>query len=239
MRMELFFSQYTSQGGRKKNEDSICVRENYVIVADGLGGQGDGEVASKVCVDCLDEIGVPQQLDDAAMHRLIEQVNYKVWQVKEQYERKTNMATTVVAAYAKEGVFNYFNVGDSRLYYFRKHKLWFQSKDHSVTQACVDMGTIKASQMRFHEDRNKLTKALGLKKDIRIVQTFETVPMKTGDAYLLCSDGFWEYVYEKEMERCLKKAKTPQDWMQYMLRYADKRAPQNCDNRSAIGVFVL
>ena len=148
------------------------------------------------------------------------------------------MASTVVAAFVKDGRFNYLNVGDSRLYYFRKNKLLFRSKDHSITQMCVDMGEITEKQMRFHEDRNKLTKALGLDSTIKIKNVFDEIELSAGDAYLLCSDGFWEYVLEKDMEKALKNADTPQQWLDDMLKKLRKRSPENCDNRSAVCVMV-
>lgn len=238
MLMELFFSQYTSQGGRKRNEDSVGVTENLVVVADGLGGQGEGDVASQACVAYLLNRTFPNRIDNAQMHRLIDEVNQAVYRTKISFRTKSNMATTVVAALVQEGMFNYMNVGDSRLYFFRGGKMLFRSKDHSVTQACVDMGTITEEQMRFHEDRNKLTKALGLKEDIKIIQEFQEFPLQSGDAYLLCSDGFWEYVYEKEMEKALRRARTPQQWMASMLKRLQKRTPENCDNQSAVCVLV-
>lgn len=238
MPMELFFSQYTDKGGRANNEDSVGISEWMTVVADGLGGHADGEVASRACVEYLLGRNLPDVPDNAAMHRLIEEVNAAVWQTKDAAKAPSNMATTVVAAFVKDGMFNYFNVGDSRLYFFRNHKLFFRSKDHSVTQACVNMGTITEAQMRFHEDRNKLTKVLGIDRNLKLNQDFQPFPLLAGDAYLLCTDGFWEYVWEKEMEKGLKKAHTPQEWLAFMLKKLQKRVPENCDNQSAVCVFV-
>lgn len=236
--MELFFSQYTSRGGRKCNEDSLCVTEHMVAVADGLGGQGEGDVASQACVEYLLKLAPPDTIDNESMHRIIDEVNLAVYNAKISYIKKSNMASTVVAAFVKDGRFNYLNVGDSRLYYFRKNKLLFRSKDHSITQMCVDMGEITEKQMRFHEDRNKLTKALGLDSTIKIKNVFDEIELSAGDAYLLCSDGFWEYVLEKDMEKALKNADTPQQWLDDMLKKLRKRSPENCDNRSAVCVMV-
>lgn len=236
--MELFFSQYTNQGGRIRNEDAVGVTENLVVVADGLGGQGEGDIASKACVDYMLSLPIQENIDDSDMHTLIEKVNNVVYQTKVSFEKASNMATTVVAAFVSGDMFNYFNVGDSRLYFFRNNKIILRSKDHSVTQICVDMGTINESRMRFHEDRNKLTKALGLQPYIKISQEFSPFKLEAGDAYLLCTDGFWEYVYEKEMEKALKKSHTPQEWIEAMLKKHKKRADKNNDNLSAVCVFV-
>lgn len=237
--MELFFCQYTNQGGRRVNEDSIGLTENVAVVADGLGGQGDGDLASQACVKRLLSMPSSGVIDNEEMHRVIDSLNDAVCEAKRAVGRPSQMATTVVAAFVQDSTFNYLNVGDSRLYFFRNHKIHFMSKDHSVTQTSVDLGEITFSQMRFHEDRNKLTKALGLNDTIKISNQFHEVELLLGDAYLLCTDGFWEYVYEKEMEHALKKSKTPQQWMERMIKIIEKRAPQSCDNRSAICAMVV
>ena len=233
--MECFIAKYSDKGGRDNNEDCVGISENVFIVADGLGGHSNGETASKTAVDFILNNSVRlTDISNAAMQRLIEDVNTEVCN-----NRVGNMATTIVAAFVSNGMFNYFNVGDSRLYYFRKDKIILQSKDHSVTQACVDMGEIKPKEMRFHPDRNKLTKALGLKEDIVSNRKFEPFRIQSGDAFLLCTDGFWEYIFEKEMEKLLKKSRTPQDWLDNMLQKVISRVEANNDNMSVICVYMI
>ena len=232
--MEYFVCKYTDKGGRNNNEDSVGIAEGVFVLADGLGGFAKGEVASGKAVEYIlnNTVGL-NKIDNDMMHSIITRVNREIYD-----NRIENMATTIVAAYVHNGLFNYFNVGDSRMYFFRDSGILLQSKDHSITQACVDMGEIKPEQMRFHPDRNMLTKALGLKADIHISQKFEPIPIRRNDAFLMCSDGFWEYVYEKEMIECLKKSDTPQQWIDRMLKIVNKRIKPGNDNISAIGVFI-
>ncbi len=232
--MECFISKYTDKGGRKRNEDCIGILENVFVLADGLGGHENGEIASRLATDyVLKAAESITTVDNSTMHRIIDGANNAVY-----LGRKGNMATTVVAAFVKDNLFNYLNVGDSRMYFFRNNRLCVQSKDHSVTQMCVDMGEITPDKMRFHEDRNRLLKALGLGPAIKIPQEFNPFEIMPGDAFLLCSDGFWEYVYEKEMEKYLRKSRTPQEWMQNMLNKISKRIKPGNDNMSAICVYV-
>lgn len=232
--MEYFVCKYTDKGGRPNNEDCVGLAEGVFVLADGLGGFAKGEVASGKAVEyILDNTTGLQSIDNEMMHCIIDKVNREIYD-----NRIENMATTIVAAYIHNGFFNYFNVGDSRMYYFRNSKILLQSKDHSVTQACVDMGEIKPEQMRFHPDRNMLTKALGLKNEIHVSQKFEPLEIRCNDAFLMCSDGFWEYVNEKEMIECLNKSDTPQQWIDRMLKIVNKRIKPKNDNMSAIGVFI-
>lgn len=241
--MELFISKFTDKGGREKNEDSIGISEHTFVVADGLGGHSCGEKASflvidyilKYCVD-LEEIG------NDKMQKIISDLNDIVYDEKIRNTEYGNMASTVVAAFTYKDMFNYLNVGDSRLYYFRDNKILFQSRDHSVTQACVDLGEISKDEMRFHEDRNKLTKVIGLDKCLKISDEFEPIKMKRDDAVLMCSDGFWEHIVEKDMISLLKKSSTPQQWLDKMNKLIAKNISRNNiknnDNLSAICLFV-
>lgn len=237
--MRVEYSCYTDKGGRKNNEDYLGIAGSVYIVADGLGGHSCGEVASKELVEYLKgKYSGISDFGNESMHEIIEDVNSYIWKLKQEKPEYENMASTVVAAFIENGVFNYLNVGDSRLYYFRKNKIYLRSKDHSITQALVDMKEIKEKQMRFHEDRNKLTKVIGIKEKVKIKDVFTAFPIETGDAFLLCSDGFWEYVLEKEMVKCLKRSKSPEEWMQKMLVFHAKRVDGNHDNNSAVCVKI-
>ena len=234
MSMECFISKFSDKGGRENNEDYVAIAENIFVLADGLGGHSNGETASRVAVEfIINNAHDLRDIGNDSMQEMITAVNTEVYN-----KRIGNMATTVVAAFVKNDYFNYLNVGDSRLYYFRNNKLYLQSKDHSVTQACVDIGEITAKEIRFHPDRNKLTKVLGLKNEIICNRKFIPFKMKKNDAFCLCSDGFWEYVFEEDMELLLKESRTPQEWLNSMLEKVMQRVEDNNDNLSAICVYV-
>ena len=127
------------------------------------------------------------------------------------------MRTTAVGCVIDENGLQYFNSGDSRFYLFSGGTLSSMSKDHSVSQMSVDMGEMSFDDIRFDADRNKLLKVLGEKTGNEIGTVYKPVPCKKGDAFLLCSDGFWEYVLEEEMEIDLSKSKTAKEWIEFMV----------------------
>lgn len=237
--MEIFVGKYSDKGGRNHNEDCVGVVKDTFVVADGLGGHQCGEVASEMVVDyILKRSESIKDIENLTMHTLIQELNTAICMAKDENNSLGDMASTVVAGFVIENRFNYLNVGDSRMYYFRNQEIIFQSKDHSVTQACVDMGQIKKEDMRFHEDRNKLTKVIGLSPKLKILNVFEPVEVQENDAILLCTDGFWEYIQENEMVKVLKGCKTPQQWIGKMLKIIHKRAKRDNDNLSAVAIFV-
>jgi serine/threonine protein phosphatase PrpC len=100
----------------------------------------------------------------------------------------------------------------------------------------VFMGEITTHEIRFHEDRNKVLRALG--GENAKAEVSEEVEVAEGrDAFLLCTDGFWEYVYEPEMEDLLQKAKDPQDWLKQMEKILLSRVSGENDNYTAAAVF--
>lgn len=237
--MEILACKYTDKGGRKNNEDSVGISDGVYVVADGLGGHSCGEKASAMAVDYI--LGNYSGLTDianGAMHDIIRGVNRYIWNEKQNDRKYGNMATTVVAAFVSGVLLNYLNVGDSRFYLFRNNRIILQSRDHSMTQMSVDMGEIGRSRMRFHEDRNKLTKVLGLNETLRIAEEFEPVAVEEGDAFLMCTDGFWEYIDERRMQKLLRRSATPQQWMASMINTISRNVKGGNDNLSAICAMI-
>ncbi len=99
-------------------------------------------------------------------------------------------------------------------------------------------GEITQEEIRGHVDRNRLLRAIGREDTIQI-DTSKIVPMEGEDhAFLLCSDGFWEYVTEKEMEKDLMRSGSPKDWLERMVKRINKRTKNiNNDNNTAVAVF--
>lgn len=236
---------YTSQGGRSNNEDFAVFREKEETgegvwaLADGLGGHDCGEVASRIAAEGVLRLSKETPADsEEALLSIMNAANALVLEHQTDSEATRFMRTTVVAAFADGKVVRYFNVGDSRFYYFKNGRLSVQSKDHSVSQVAVNLGEITKTQIRFHDDRNKLLKVLGNEPELKISRLDPPIEMEPGDAFLLCSDGFWEYVYETEMEIDLLKSEDPQEWVEWMVNRLLLRVTNNNDNFTAVGVFV-
>ena len=148
------------------------------------------------------------------------------------------MKTTAVALVLAEGAAGWAHAGDSRLYWFRDGKLAFQTRDHSASQIAVALGDITVDQIRFHEDRNRVLRALGQEGSLN-VETGGEAPLGPGrHAFLLCTDGFWEYVLEREMEADLAVASTPGQWLERMRARLEERVSGSNDNHTAAAVWL-
>ena len=214
---------YSNKGKYPKNEDSFFCGENIFLVADGLGGHGGGALASKCTAKYISENyrsaeGIPE---------LISGANNAV------RELDNGSRSTVAAVFVEDGKLYYTNVGDSRVYFFRNGKILCRTKDHSVCQAMVDAGAMTEDDIRGHEDRSRLLRALGETESLKYTN-YAPIELQDGDAFLICSDGFWDFVYETEMEIDLLKADSAKRWGDYMLRRHLKRSRGEDDNYTIV-----
>ncbi len=232
-------ASYTNQGGRDHNEDSVevsaCKERQCLVVADGLGGHGGGEIASREAVQILmREFTRCSSPDRDWVENVFADANREV--MKRQTEN-CKMKTTCVSLFVEGSRAVWAHLGDSRLYHFVNGQLDFCTSDHSVSQMAVLSGEITRDQIRFHEDRNRVLKAFGITDQVKPDITEIPDLGKDFHAFLLCSDGFWEYVLEGEMEIDLEKTDSPGVWIQYMCERLRKRVGEKHDNYTAAAMF--
>ena len=104
-----------------------------------------------------------------------------------------------------------------------------------TTRECISF--LKEKDIRNHPDRSRLLKAVGQSAGKDFYEVDKPIKTRSGDAILLCSDGFWEYVDENEMSRCLKSASSSDEWLKMMEDIALNRGKESSmDNYSAIAV---
>ncbi len=185
---------------RENNEDSIEVKQFpdliVSIVADGMGGQAAGEIASKRAIEIIPrEIrknltpGLPTDAVKGVIRRAIVQANEEIMAMGALDKDMKNMGTTVVMAVWRKGAEMYVaGVGDSRAYLLRDSKIQQLTVDHSLAQALVEAKTISAAEAKEHRFKNVLWKYLG-SKEVGDGPEVQVVQVQGGDRFLLCTDG--------------------------------------------------
>jgi len=234
----------TDKGMRDHNEDMIGSRQignRYCFVlADGLGGHGKGEVASRLVVNEILAEFETYATAEEFLKRALLRAQTALRQEQEAMNCSSEMKTTVVCLVVDEKQMQWAFCGDSRLYYIYKNKIRQRTIDHSVPQVLALSKQIKEKDIRFHEDRNRLLRVLGTEDNGK--QMFEIMPpvaRKGKQKFLMCSDGFWEYIFEKDMEKLLKTSKTSEEWIQQMQKAVlENGRGHDMDNYSAIAVWV-
>ena len=233
------FAEITKTGKREINED--CIRSHnedalaFFILADGLGGHGRGEVASELAVEKCFEV----LLSDGELGECFMGAQNLLLDEQRKQRAFDEMKTTLTVLVFKDGKVQWGHVGDSRLYHFSGNRIVDRTLDHSVPQMLVMAGEIREKAIRNHEDRNRLLRVLGIEWDSPKYELSDKIDTVSGDSFLLCSDGFWELIIEKQMTRFLKQSSTPERWLELMEDSVLKSgARTDMDNYSAIAVFV-
>ncbi|UNC91458.1 PP2C family protein-serine/threonine phosphatase [Candidatus Contubernalis alkaliaceticus] len=229
-------------GGRKVNEDYCSFMESEgfgcYFLADGLGGHKGGALAASIAGEkLLEAFAAAPGFSGAHLVNYLENAR-QAFIAEKKRQGKFSMKTTLVVLLSDFKKVFWAHIGDSRLYYFQSGRLAFQTKDHSVPQRLASSGEISAEKIRYHEDRNRLTRAFDGDDLSRIDFLKRPVDVSNGDSFLLCSDGFWEYVLEPEMEEDLLVSRSPEAWLSSMEKRLSKRAKANHDNYSALAVMV-
>jgi protein phosphatase len=185
---------------RENNEDSIDVKPfpemTVCIVADGMGGQQAGEIASQKAIEVIPRtlrknLPVAAQPDDVtpAIKNAIVQANEEIMGLGSLNRDYKNMGTTVVLALWRKGSELYIaGVGDSRAYLIRGKTMTQLTTDHSLAEALVQAGTITKADAREHKFKNVLWKYLGT-REVGDGPDVVTETVQAGDRFVLCTDG--------------------------------------------------
>ena len=221
--MELEFEAVTDVGRlRTANEDSYAVLPELGLfaVADGMGGQAAGEVASKTALDCIVEFvrqsaeqaditwPVPYEpslsLNENRLHAAVTLANMGVRRAAEENAALAGMGTTAVCALDGGDRVVLAHVGDSRAYLLRGGVLERLTRDHSWVGEQIDRGVLSEGQAREHPLRNVVTRALGVGAKVEV--ELSSSELRAGEMLLLCSDGLTSMVSDAQigglLERC-------------------------------------
>ena len=245
MRADIF--AISRRGGRNHNDDYCGYIKSqaglFLALADGLGGYTGGQTASRIAVTAaLSAAAQCQNGEDpeSIVGKAMEAAQNAVLNKQKESPEISHMRTTMAAMSIKsDGKTNYAHVGDSRIYIFRDGDILRQTLDHSVPQLLVSSGKMEEGKIRSAVSRNQLLHSLGDAKD-KEVEYGADMELKPGDALLLCSDGFWQYVYEGDILATLKWAPTAKRWvlrMEDILGDATADKSGN-DNYSALAAIL-
>ena len=232
--------------------ESISAPSGVFIVADGLGGHDNGQVASRMTINIIAEKmvrellaepltaekdGEPAQpFDEEALKSVflsaIEDANVALCQKNQQ--DKTDMGSTITGFIVVGEHAQIINVGDSRTYMLRGKQLYQLTTDHSLVGQLVAGGLIEPDDVYTHPQRSQIFRSLGDKPNVQ-VDLFEQ-ELNPGDILLSCSDGVWEMVRNPQIESILANAPDPQTACSQLIEAANTNGGE--DNISAVVVLV-
>ncbi|MDO9016484.1 MAG: protein phosphatase 2C domain-containing protein [Deltaproteobacteria bacterium] len=247
--MQIESASCTHVGRRSNNEDSHCAVEpiGFFAVADGMGGYEGGEVASRVAIETLerfyrrnaadDDVTWPFAIDpaiDLEQNMVATGVRMADANIAAQRTgRLSSMGSTVATLVVRGGRVVVGHVGDSRVYRARGGRLEALTRDHSLYEEMLAMGTKVGPRSEFPH-ANVITRALGMKAPVRVDTRVERA--RVGDVYLLCTDGLYDGVSAERMAAVLSTM-TAKDAAETLVQEAFVNGSK--DNITAVVVAVV
>ena len=246
--LTLTMAEVCELGDRASNQDFFgsALQDELAcfVVSDGVGGLQGGEIASRTVVDAMlsrfkqeslfGERALRSYLDHA-----IEQVAVRKTLDLQLKDMSATVATVLIDCRNHQAQFAH--LGDTRIYLFRRKKLFMTTKDHSLVQQFIDAGYCTSDQLRVHALRSTLFAAVGIESETPVEAIDSPVMLEDGDALLICTDGFWEWIDEAGMEAALLQASDVGDWLGRMTTIAaagSRGSDKQRDNSTALAIWL-
>lgn len=221
----------TAQGVRPNNEDRLVVDlgQRLFLVADGMGGQARGEVASGLAAEIIPRVVCAclnaNEPADRALEQALRQANAAIRDAGRQQPEGRRMGTTAVCALHRGGRVYVTHLGDSRAYLVRGDQVEQLTVDHSVAQALVLSGALSPEEARESPYQHVLHKFLGCAQDDRaVVKPFEP---RAGDRLVLASDGLTNHVSDDDLRVGPRQFPDPQRWADHLVQTALTRGSRD------------
>jgi serine/threonine protein phosphatase PrpC len=245
---DIQFASRSEIGARSANEDYLqhgtLEAGWYAVLSDGAGGHSDGAIAADLVVRMVaHELSVEFARPGepvATLRQVVHVANDALNRRQQGLHGVQRMHATLVVLWIdktrQQAVWSH--VGDSRLYLLRKGRIAQITRDDSVVQTMLDAGLIDEMQARHHAQRNQLIAAMGAEEPIEPHLSEADFEINDGDAFLLCSDGWYDPLEAADIEETLAGAHSALDWLDRMHTIVQRRQRTNQDNYSAIAVWV-
>lgn len=209
---------------REHNEDNFGfdAEMGLAVLADGMGGYKAGEVASAIAITSLVHTVIQikaseekidhnvqphnESYESAILYRALNQANQQVYDSAHDNHECRGMGTTVSAAWFHDNKVSIAHIGDSRIYRYRNYRLELLTTDHTVVQELVDHGFYTQEEAKASEQRNIVTRALGIDPTVEI--DIYDYDVRVGDIFLLCSDGLTDMVDDMDVANILRRSST-------------------------------
>jgi len=193
---------------RSNNEDAFAVNpeQGFLALADGMGGEVAGEVASQLFIETALEVfsrgrSVSEQEILDRVQKTFQLSNEKILNHVEQHPEHQGMGCTAELVAFSETNFVLGHVGDSRTYLYRGGQLRQLTKDHSFIQTQIDQGVIPQTEAKRHSLKHVILRAVGIEEALAVdLIRGKSVP---GDLFLLCSDGLTDMVEDRSIQDIL------------------------------------
>lgn len=244
--MKTAIAQINRLGNRFQNEDRLTVAEDgdsiLLVVADGMGGHGGGDIAAQILIDTIDQYfrrsKKPITSPRAFLHNAIEAAHGNILNAGRHQGASIEPRTTCVACIIQGNTVTWAHVGDSRLYLLRGGHILARTIDHSYVEELFRQGLISESDMLTHPKRSYITQCVGAPNHLPDISYTERDDLRPDDVLLLCSDGLWSALKDSDLHGLSGTPELDKALNDLASRAESNAYPQS-DNISAIALRML
>ena len=189
---------------RNANEDALFETSGSRVfaVADGMGGARAGEVAARAAIEEIEGVETDGSAGERDLAEMVERANRRIHDLSRGDESLAGMGTTMTTVSVGDGEVAIAHVGDSRAYRFRGDELERLTHDHSLVDEMVRAGRLTPEEAEVHPQRSIITRALGPEPEVEVERM--TYSARSGDVYLICSDGLTSMIPEDALASILR-----------------------------------
>ncbi len=191
---------------RTANEDAYIARSPVYAVADGMGGAQAGEVAARMAAEAFESPLPDGTNPEQELGRIAADANRRIFDHARSDASRSGMGTTLTGALLRGDEVSIVHVGDSRAYLLRDGELRQLTRDHSLVEELRRRGQLTSEEAEDHPQRSVITRALGPEAEVE--PDIHTHKARSGDVFLLCSDGLTSMVREDRLQEVLTESPT-------------------------------
>jgi serine/threonine protein phosphatase PrpC len=205
---------------REANEDNLVLAAPVFAVADGMGGARAGEVASRIAAEAFRDPRDLAQTPERQLERVAQEANRRIYDLALRDQSRRGMGTTLTATLVDGDAVSVGHVGDSRAYRLRDGELTQLTQDHSLVAELERSGQLTPEAAEHHPQRSIITRALGPEREVEV--DTHTHPARSGDVYVLCSDGLTGMISDGELATLLRAAPSLESAAEALVRAANQ-----------------
>jgi serine/threonine protein phosphatase PrpC len=225
---------------RSNNEDSYLYWEpdsdeefrrkgRLAVIADGMGGYEGGQEASRIAVETVRHVydhsfGVNPQ---DTLLQAFESAHQNIQRYATEHPQFYGMGTTCTALSIVDRQLHFAHVGDSRLYHIRAESISRLTRDHSFVGRLVESGIVRSEDAESHPQRHILTAALGCGREVAPHVPDRPFPLEEGDTLVLCTDGLWGLVGDRELAQVAQAAPPAEACLKLVRMALERGGPDN------------
>ena len=244
--MKYNVSKANRLGNRKSNQDRMGVVETrhaiLLVLADGLGGHAGGDLAAETVVSCAIRLfkSATQPISNPAafINDIILRAQREVLNLATSSKPALAAKSTCVVCIVQNGFAHWGHLGDSRLYVVRNKAILTRTIDHSRVEELFKQGLISEKEKSTHPDKNLITRCIGSESQRPLPSISRAQPLQRGDVILLCSDGLWSPLSDREIIKGVHK-KNFDDAIEDLASEAEETSYPHSDNISVVALRWL